>query len=334
MGLPEVVCFGELLLRLSAPGHERLLQTPRLDVQVGGAEANVAVALAGFGHDVGMLGVVAHNALGAAAVGELARRGVDTRAVRRVAGRMGLYFLEAGAVNRPSRIVYDRAGSAFAMAAGECVSALLGAGRGWFHISGVSPAVSALSAQASVQAVEAALAAGRRVSFDGNYRGQLWAQWDRDGTAPTILRALLEAAELAFINERDLALILQRDFKDRAEAYREAFAVFPRLRAIAATTRQMAQVGEQELAGELVTREGRWVSRVHRLSGVVDRIGAGDAFAAGVLHGLIMGHEPQRVIDFGVAAGALKHSVVGDMLLASAAEVEEAMAGGSLDVRR
>ncbi|MFN3912499.1 sugar kinase [Hyphomonas sp.] len=331
--MARVICFGELLLRLTAPGSERLLQSHSLDVCVGGAEANVAVSLANFGHHVAFASVVADNPLGSAALGELRRHGVSTSAVLRAPRRMGLYFLEPGAVRRPAAITYDRDGSAFAGAPPDALD--------WhtilpmaelFHISGVTPAIGPKTAKAAIRAVKAATAAGVAVSFDGNYRTQLWDAWDGDG--PAILREILSSATYAFINERDIALILKSRFDSREGAFEAAFAAFPRLEVIAATTRQQSSVDDQAIAGELVTRERRWVSPVHELPGVVDRIGGGDAFAAGALHGLIEGRDLQYTIDFAVAAGALKHSIPGDFNRVRAAEVEAAMAGGSLDVRR
>jgi 2-dehydro-3-deoxygluconokinase len=329
----KVVCFGELLLRLTAPGAERLLQSASLDVCVGGAEANVAVSLANFGHDVDFASIVSANPLGSAALGELRRHGVSTRAVQRSPHRMGLYFLEPGAVRRPSAITYDRAGSAFAEAAADQIDwhGIL-PGTDLFHVSGVTPAIGPKAAAAAIRAVNAATEAGVPVSFDGNYRALLWEAWTGDG--PSILREILSAATYAFINERDIALILRSRFEDRATAFAAAFDAFPKLRAIAATTRLQASVDDQALAGELVTREGRWASPVHDLPGVIDRIGGGDAFAAGALHGFLTRRDPQYTIDFAVAAGALKHSIPGDVSRVSVAEVEAAMAGGSLDVKR
>lgn len=331
--MARVVCFGELLLRLTAPGSERLLQSPALGVSVGGAEANVAVSLANFGHDVHFASVVADNPLGAAALGELRRHNVDTRSVVRSEERMGLYFLESGAVRRPSGITYDRTGSAFSVASAESLDwTQILPGTDIFHISGVTPAIGAKASEAAIRAVQAANAAGVPVSFDGNYRALLWRAWDGDG--PEILKQILKSATYAFINERDIALILRARFESREGAFEAAFAEFPRLRAIAATTRQQSSVDDQAIAGELVTRTRRWVSPVHELPGVIDRIGGGDAFAAGALHSVITGRDEQFTIDFAVAAGALKHSIPGDFNRVSIAEVEAAMAGGSLDIRR
>ena len=329
----SVVCFGELLIRLSGPGHERLLQSPRLDVAIGGAEANVAVCLARFGNQARMASVVADNDLGQAAIAEIRKHGVDTKLVRQTKGRMGLYFLSQGAVSRPSAVLYDRADSAFANSAADLTNpADVLDGAEWLHVSGVTPAVGPQASKAALALVEAATQAGVKVSFDGNYRAQLWAAWSGDG--PAILKQILSHATLAFINERDVELILGERFASREAALQRAFEVFPQLHWIAATTRTLASVTQQGLQGELVSRTQRFVSKEHELSGVVDRIGAGDAFAAGLLHGLLAGHEPQAALEFAVASAVIKHSIPGDFNLTNVQEVSDAMAGGGLDVRR
>ena len=330
----SVVCFGELLIRLSGPGHERLLQTPSLDVAIGGAEANVAVCLARLGNQTCMASVVPDNELGSAAIAEIRKHGIDTSLIRQTKGRMGLYFLSHGAVSRPSAVLYDRADSAFARSSAELpLPAEILAGAQWLHVSGVTLAVGAEASKAALALVEAATQAGVKVSFDGNYRAQLWAAWAGDG--PAILKQILSHATLAFINERDVELILGERFESREAALKRAFEVFPRLQWIAATTRTLASVTHQGLRGELVSRTERFVSKEHELSGVVDRIGAGDAFAAGLLHGLLAQHEPQACLEFAVASAVIKHSIPGDFNLTSLAEVHEAMAGGGgLDVRR
>ena len=334
----KVVCFGELLLRLNAPGRERLLQSRRLDVHVGGAEANVAISLAQFGVPASMASVVADNALGEAALGELRRYGVDASFCLRSAGRMGLYFMSAGAVRRPSEILYDRAGSAFSEAAPVVINwtaALDGAA--WLHLSGVTPAVGANAAAAAARAARAAREAGVKVSFDGNYRGQMWAAWQGDG--PGVLREIMSTASLAFINERDIGLILGKSYGDheaeaRKAAFADAFEAFASLDMIAATSRRQESVDHHSLGAGLVSRGGAWRSQEYELAGVVDRIGAGDAFAAGVIYGLMSGKGEQFAVDFGAAAAAYKHSVPGDFNIASKADIEQAMAATSFDVRR
>ncbi len=339
----RILCFGELLLRLGAPGRELLLQTRALDVHVGGAEANVAVSLARFGHDSAMVGTVADNALGDAALGELRRHGVGVARVRRVPGRMGLYFLATGAGLRPSDVVYDRADSAFALAPPAAYDwPTLVADIDCVHVSGVTPAVSAHCAQAAADALRAARAAGALVSFDGNFRPRLWATWD--GTPAPLLHALLAEADIAFIDYRDIDLILGVDPAADATApasertlasAQRAFASFPHLQRLVCTQRTVRSVDAHTLGALLVHRDGG----VHRIEaqpidGIVDRIGGGDAFAAGVLHGVLSGMDDAAALAFGHAAARLKHSIPGDFNLVGVDEVAALVGDGRLDVRR
>jgi len=336
----KFVCFGELLLRLGAPGRELLLQSPQLQVQIGGAEANVAVALQHFGHDARLVSLVADNALGAAALGEVRRHGVDTAGVRRGEGRMGLYFLSTGAVQRPSQVLYDRADSAFARAGGgqHDWPALL-TGVDWLHVSGVTPALGAKAAAGTLAAMRAARAAGVKVCFDGNFRPQLWKAWD--GDADTILRGLMAEADLLFASHRDIEVVLgkryeQGDAVARFEAAaRDAFAAFPQLQRMAATTREQRSVDHHVLAAVSLSRDGGLVTApAQEVAGIVDRIGTGDAFAAGVLHGMVSGMDEAGSLRFGLAAGCLKHSVPGDFFPLGVGDVEAAMEEGGFDVRR
>jgi len=334
----KIVCFGELLLRLAAPGRELLLQTPRLEVSIGGAEANVAVALARFGHDARMVSVVPRDDLGAAAAGELRRHGVDTSRVRVDAGRMGMYFLATGATHRPSQVLYDRAGSAFALAAAHSYDwPRLFEGADALLVSGVTPAVGPNASAAAVEAVRAAQAAGLQVIFDGNYRSKLWQAWD--GKPQLILRDIFSSAHTVFADHRDIGIVLGRDFSGgaghpQATAAAAAFEAFPQLQRIVATQRVQHHVDDHELSATLVTRSGTFATPSQRITPIVDRIGAGDAFAAGVLHGLFSGMSEQDSLDFGLAAGCLKHSVPGDFLRLSAADVAEFLGERRFDVRR
>lgn len=340
MSSPHVVCFGELLLRLGAPGHQMLLQSPSLDVHVGGAEANVGVSLAHFGHPVAMAGVVADNPLGAAAVGELRRHGVGVGRVRRDAGRMGLYFLTTGAGCRPSEVVYDRADSAFARtpAASYDWPALLHGAR-WLHLSGVSAALGAEAAQATLDAARAACALGIKVSFDGNFRPKLWERWG--GDAKAILHDLFDCAHIVFADHRDIGVVLGGEFPQTAALARVdaaaamAFAAFPRLQYMACTQRTTHSAGHHSLGAMLLGRDGtRAVAPAEELTHIVDRIGGGDAFAAGVLHGLIEDFDADATIRFGLAASCLKHSIPGDFNLVGVADVMALGGEGRFDVRR
>lgn len=342
MSQSRIVCFGEILLRLAAPGHERLLQSPLLRVHVGGAEANVAISLAHFGREAAMAGTVADNTLGEAAMGELRRHGVDVSGLRRAPGRMGLYFLSPGAGQRPSEVLYDRADSAFSRAgAGDYDWPALLRGAGWLHVSGVTPAVGPHATDAATAAVQAARGAGVKVSFDGNFREKLWARWNE---APGgILRGLLGTAELAFADHRDFDVVLGPDSHGRdgdwetrfLAATKRAFAAFPGLRYVAATQRIQHSVQHHSLAATLAKREGD-VHRVasRELHGIVDRIGAGDAFAAGVLHALSSGMDAGDALAFGHAAACLKHAQPGDAHLSTAEEVAALARDERLDVRR
>ncbi len=336
----RIVCFGELLLRLAAPGRERLLQSPALEARIGGAEANVAVSLARFGHKVAMVGTVPDSALGEAAVGELRRHGVDTSGLRRVPGRMGLYFLAPGAIQRPAEVLYDRAGSAFALAAPDAYDwPALVDGAHWLHLSGITPALGVHPAAAALAAARAARAAGARVAFDGNFRPRLWQAWDGDARA--ILSGLMAEADVLFADHRDMQLVLGRHYPQDAARERiqaaaaDAFAAFPQLRWMACTIRTVHSVDHHALAGVLVARDGGMaIAPQVDVSPIVDRIGGGDAFAAGVLHGLASGWDAERTIGFGLAAGCLKHSIPGDFNLVNEAEVQAAAGAAGYDVRR
>ena len=332
-----VALFGELLLRLTAPGRELLLQSPRLDVHVGGAEANVAIALASLGHEARMVSAVPPNALGQAAAGTLRRWGVDTRGVRTLPGRMGLYFLAPGAGLRPSDIVYDRTGSSFALAGADAFDwdRLLD-GVELLHLSGITPALGPGSAEMAVRAAEAAEARGVRISFDGNYRAQLWEAWDSDPRA--ILTEVVRRAEIFFGNHRDVSLLLGRQFSGdgadrRREASEAAFAAFPKLRLIASTARHVDDADRHRIAARVDTRDAHEQTDEVIVAGIVDRIGAGDAFAAGILHGLLSGATLEATVRAGLALTCLKHSLPGDAALFGPRDID-AFWAGEFDVRR
>lgn len=336
----RIVCFGELLLRLGAPGRERLLQTPHLEVQIGGAEANVAIALARLGHAAAVVSVVPDNPLGAAVIGELRRHAVDVASVRTGAGRQGLYFLATGALHRPSEVLYDRSHSAFALAAADSYPwpALL-ADADALHVSGVTPALGAACAEATLQAVRQARARGLRVSFDGNFRQKLWAE--RRDQAPAVLRGIMAEADTALADHRDIAVALELSPTGTttadafANAARAAFDAFPHLQRLATTLRTQHNVDHHSLTALMATRNGElFAAPEYALPAIVDRIGAGDAFAAGVLHGLYTGMAGQDALHFGLASACLKHSQPGDFSLADEAEIAALVAQQGFDVRR
>jgi 2-dehydro-3-deoxygluconokinase len=333
----RIVCFGELLLRLTAPGRELLLQSARLEVHVGGAEANVAIGLACLGHSCAMVTRVPANALGQSARGHLRRHGVDVSGVLEGPGRMGLYFLAAGAGLRASEIVYDREGSAFASAPADSFDwdGLLD-GADILHLSGITPALGPTSAEIALAAAEAASAKGITVSFDGNYRAQLWARWDSNPR--DILGRLVAAADILFGNHRDISLLLGETYDGdgehrRREAAEAAFAAFPKLGLIASTARHIDDADRHRLSARIDSRDGSAQTEEVVVAGIIDRIGAGDAFAAGILHGIRLGRELDWTVRSGLALTALKHSLPGDSSLFTPRDIDAFMAG-ELDVRR
>jgi 2-dehydro-3-deoxygluconokinase len=329
----DTVVFGEILLRLSAPGRELMLQSGRLEVHVGGAEANVAVALANLGQTVRMASAVPDNPLGRAALTFLRGQGVDCSGIAQRDGRMGLYFLTPGAGLRASEVVYDRAGSSFAEAGLDDFDwPVLFAGASRLHLSGITPALGPRSAGAAFAAAQAAKAAGLAVSFDCNYRARLWQSWDSNPRV--VLTRLVGAADVLFGNHRDIGLLLDRDFGgEEREAALAAFAAFPNLRAIASTARQVEDADCHRLAARIDTPDGAHRTEDVTVSGIIDRIGAGDAFAAGVLDGLIAGRDLDRTVRSALALACLKHSLPGDASLFRRADIDAFLAGG-LDVRR
>lgn len=327
-----IVCFGEVLLRLSSPSAELPLQSPQLNVCVGGAEANVAVSLATLGHDVSIFSTLPDNALGRAARNELRRYGVDTARIAFTSGRMGLYFLSPGAGGRAAEVIYDRAQSSFAAAdhgATDWSDVLRNAG--WLHVSGVTAALGQACADAAISAVTAARTLGLTVSFDCNYREKLWRAWN--GDAPAILSQILAQADIAFGNERDIALILGGSPASAREAADAAFKAFPNLQMMAATDRAQHSVNHHALAAALHTRNDSAEASAIEVTHIVDRIGAGDAFAAGLIHALRSGADHDAAIRFALGAACIKHTISGDFNLASAADIETFLAA-DLSVRR
>jgi len=332
-----VVCFGELLFRLTPPGAQLLVQADSLELVPGGAEPNVAVALASLGHAVRFAGAVSDNPLGDRAVTALRGAGVDTRFLARAPGRMGLYFMEAGAGPRPSAITYDRAGSAFAAAdpSGIDFAGAL-AGARLLHSGGITPALGPNGVALATAAHASARAAGVPVCFDGNYRGQLWDAWESDPRA--ILTELVQDATILIGNHRDISLLLGRTFSGdgedrRREAAEAAFAAFPSLQLIASTARHLVTSAHHRIAARVDSRDASHQTEEIDVTGIVERIGTGDAFAAGVLHAWLEGGDVRAMAESGLALTALKHTIPGDMCLIGRAALEGFSPGGG-DVRR
>lgn len=337
----RVVTFGEIMLRLKSPGFERLFQSPLLEATFGGGEANVAVSLANFGLNAAFVTVLPKNELGDACIAELRRFGVDTSLIVRGSGRMGIYYLENGANQRASKVVYDRAHAALALAQpGALDWKKVFAGATWFHITGITPAISQSAADLSMEAVQAARQAGLTVSCDFNYRGKLWKYGK---TAPEVMNALVKFVDIGIANEEDCqkSLGLKVDVKVEqgrldTEQYQaltdKVLKTFPNLKLIAITLRESHSADVNGWSACLNDRRQFLLSRKYEISDIVDRVGGGDAFAAGLIYGLANGKSPEAALNFAVAASCLKHSISGDFNRVTADEAEK-LAGGEASGR-
>lgn len=331
----RIVCFGEVLLRLAAPDRGHLFQTARLDAHFGGAEANVAVALARIGVAASVVTTLPHGPVGDAALETIRAAGVDTAGVRRADGRLGLYYLSPPSGPRGAHIVYDRLDSVFATASPDAYDwdRLLD-GAGWLHLSGIIPAIGPAAAALSLGAIGAARAAGVRVSFDGNFRASMWARWCPD-PAPVLIDHVAQA-DLLIGNHRDIALLLNEhhggDTPDaRRRAAAAALARFPTLRTVASTDRRMVDADTHDLSARIDRRDGAFETEAVRVGGILDRIGTGDAFAAGILARIDDG--PETAARTGLALAALKHATLGDHSRSTAADILS-FSGTLADVRR
>jgi 2-dehydro-3-deoxygluconokinase len=340
----RVVTFGEIMLRLAPPGFERFLQTPQFAATFGGAEANVAVAASSFGLPAAFVTVLPENPIADAAIAELRRFGVDVSQIVRGKGRLGTYYLEAGANQRPSRIVYDREYSAISLAKpGDISWSRALAGAALFHISGITPAISASAAELAMESVRAARAAGLTVSCDLNYRKNLW-KWGQP--AREVMPQLVKSADVLIANEEDVqaALGIESDVDvrsgqlDRGQYETltgKVLSTYPNLRAIAITLRESVSASHNGWSACLLDRERFMLSRRYEITHIVDRVGAGDCFAAGLIYGMLTGLDAQQGLDFAVAASCLKHSIPGDFSRVMVAEVNALLReGGSGRVQR
>lgn len=332
----RTITFGEIMLRLKSPGHERLFQSPVLEASFGGGEANVAVALANYGLSVAFVTLLPTNPIGDACLGELRRFGVDTTLIQRVPGRMGTYYLEAGANQRPSKVVYDRAHSAIAeVGAGAINWDDVFDGAEWFHISGITPAISAGAADLSLESVKAAKAKGITVSCDFNYRGKLW-KWGK--SAPEVMSDLVRYIDIGIANEEDCqkSLGIEADVDvargdlDTAKYERltqRMLESFPNLSAIAITLRESHSADHNSWSACMRDRTAFYLSRKYEITDIVDRVGGGDAFASGLIYGLQRLKTKADALEFAVAASCLKHSISGDLNRVGLAEVEALLGG-------
>ena len=323
----KVICFGEIMLRLSPPDHLRVAQTRSLDVQYGGSEANVAVALAQFGASSAYVTRVPDNEVGRASLGELKKYGVDTQLTAFGGKRLGLYFLEVGAGNRPSKVVYDREGSGMAtLQKGMMDWERIFDGATWFHWSGITPAISQSAADATFEAIEVANRLGITVSCDLNYRGNLWQY----GKKPSeIMPELLKGCAVMLGDGDTIDTYFGIKGSDYKEVFEKTFVAFPKLQFIAMTARRAFHASHNAYKGFLHDGNTLFESKEYDIPDIIDRIGAGDAFMGVLIYCLQKKETPQYAVEFSAATGALKHSIHSDFHLATAAEVENLMKGNT-----
>lgn len=336
--------LGEIMLRLSAPHHERFFQSNMMEATFGGGEANVAVSLANFGEDVDFCTVLPESDLGEHCIRELRRFGVNTNKIRRGPGRMGIYFLETGANQLPSKVIYDRAYSAIAIATPEDIDwSVVFEDVDWFHITGITPAISESAMQMSLDAVKSAKSMGITVSCDLNYRKNLWKYGRR---AEEVMREMAKYVDVAIANEEDvqksLGISVDVDVSsgelDR-EKYRvlgdKVLAAYPDMKLIAITLRGSHSANWNTWAACINDREHFYVSKSYEIRNIVDRVGGGDSFAGGLIYGLNHCRNRDEALEFATAASCLKHSIIGDFNRVSVSDVEKLMAGdGSGRVQR
>ena len=337
--MKKIVTFGEIMLRLSPPGYKRFSQTYSFDVVYGGGESNVAVSLSNFGMDAAFVSRIPQNDIGECAVMELKKRGVDTQFILREGKRLGIYFLEAGAVSRGSKVVYDRAYSGMStIEAGMIDWEKVFHGANWFHWTGITPALSQGAADACLEAIKVANKLGITVSTDLNYRKKLW----KYGKEPNeVMPELVEGCDIILGNEEDAEkhFGLHPDGVDvthggavDAEAYlsvlKQLMKRFPRAKKVITTLRGSISASHNTWSGVLWDGKVLTKAPTYQITDIVDRVGGGDSFMAGLIYGLLQyENDDQKALNFAVAASCLKHTIKGDANLVTIPEVEKLMLG-------
>jgi 2-dehydro-3-deoxygluconokinase len=332
----RIVTLGEIMLRLKPPGFERFMQSPTLEATFGGSEANVAASLAIFGLDAAFVTALPINDIAEACIRHLRKFGIDTSCIVRRGDRIGVYFMEFGASHRPSRAIYDRANSAMASIPPDAFDwDTIFKGAAWLHVSGITPAISESAAQISLDAVRAAKERGLIVSCDYNYRAKLW---NYGRTPPDVMGTLMPYVDIGIAGAEDCQLMLGirptdegRENGDRHGYYqaltRQVLAEYPNLKMQAITLREGFSANHHGWSACLYNGSDFLLSRRYDITEMVDRVGAGDAFSAGLIYGLHTGLPHEEALNFAVAASCLKHSTAGDANLATVSEIRELMAG-------
>ena len=326
--------MGEIMLRLSSPGYSRFVQSDSFDVNYGGGEANVAVSLQNYGDEAYFVSKVPEHEIGQAAINSLRRFGVHTEYMMRGGSRLGIYYLETGCSLRPSKVIYDRAHSSISEAQPSDFDfdTIFQGARG-FHWSGITPALSDSAAECIRQACIAAKKLGVIVSCDLNYRKKLWTP----EKAQSIMRPLMQYVDVCIGNEEDAAMCLgfypESDVehgKTDADGYKDIFIRMMKefnFKYVVSTLRESYTASNNGWKAMIYNGKTFYVSHRYEIHPIVDRVGGGDSFSAGIIHGLASGMPQEKALEFAVAASALKHTIPGDVNVVSLAEVESLMNG-------
>jgi 2-dehydro-3-deoxygluconokinase len=334
--MSRVVTFGEIMLRLKSPGHERLLQSPGFEATFGGGECNVAVSLSNYGIDTAFVTAIPANPISDAFIQQVRAFGVDTRHIERQGERMGVYYLEAGSNQRPSKVTYDRAHSSIATAQpGDFDWDGIFEGAEWLHVTGITPALSQSAADLTLEAAQQARAKGVQVSCDLNYRKNLWKYGK---SAPEVMRELMKHVTVGIANEEDCQKALGHEIDvdvHSGELDREAYRTmaervledFPNLSKQVITLRESRSADYNVWAACLHNGQDFFVSRRYDITDIVDRVGGGDSFAGALIYGLLTYDDDAQALEFATAASALKHTIPGDFNRVTVPEVEALMKG-------
>ncbi len=332
--MAKIITMGEIMLRLSSPGNSRFIQSNSFDVNYGGGEANVAVSLQNYANEAYFVSKVPEHEIGQAAINSLRRFGVHTEYMVRGGSRLGIYYLETGCSLRPSKVIYDRAHSSISEAKPEDFDfEAIFRDADWFHWSGITPALSDNAAECVRRACIAAKKAGVVISCDLNYRKKLWTP----EKAQSVMRPLMQYVDVCIGNEEDAEMCLGfrpdadvENGKTDADGYKDIFCKIIKefgVKYVVSTLRESYNASINGWKAMIYDGKEFYVSRHYDLKPIVDRVGGGDSFSAGLIHGLANGKPMQWALEFAVAASALKHTIPGDVNLVSASEVECLMNG-------
>ncbi|MBR6719807.1 MAG: sugar kinase [Clostridia bacterium] len=342
--MKKVVTLGEIMLRLKSPGLERFMQSPMLEATFGGGEANVAVSLANFGMEAKYVTALPQHDITYALTCQLRGFGVDISDIVYSEGRLGTYYLETGSNQRPSKVIYDRAYSSIALATPDLFDfAKIFDGAEWFHITGITPALSQSAADVSLAACKAAKEMGLKVSCDLNYRKNLW-KYGKE--AKEIMRELVKYVDVIIANEEDCQKSLgieagsdvtggHLDTAKYEVLAKEVLKMYPNAEKIAITLRESKSANHNDWSACICDGKEFYVSKKYEIKDIVDRVGGGDSFGAGLIYGLLNYDDMKKALEFAVAASCLKHTIIGDFNRVTVKEVETLMGGdGSGRVQR